>query len=170
MITPAQANDLQFSRSTLTDADLSPGPDEGSSVPADTVAEVFNVQVGASDAGNLADALAMVVGVPADKFKSTAKAKPTVDFADGGEADVDDATQFQIAKRRRQSRGGRDITGRLLEDQYSEVPLSEREDLTPREPGVREDEVLTILAYNPSSAITVSLENSTIRLPIQTGL
>lgn len=169
MISEKEANQLGYQPGTVTHADLSAGPDEGSSLPADTVGEVFNVQVGDASAGSLSAALATIVGVPADRYKETVKAKMTMDLQDGGSADVDSNTQFALAKRRRQERGGRKITSWMLEDDYSEIQIVNRPDLTPRQPGLREDEFLTVLAYNPSSAVTVSLANSTVRIPVQTG-
>lgn len=169
MITQKEARRLQFEKSTLTDADLSSGPDEDTSIPADTVAEVANVRIGGDNAGNVSDVLALVVGVPSDEYKSTTRAKQTVDLQDGSSSDVDSNTQFRWAKRRRQSRGGREITGWQLEDNFSEIAISEREDLNPSQPGVREDELLTLLVYNATSAVTVNLANSNVRLPIQSG-
>lgn len=169
MITQRQANQLRYRNATVTTADLSAGPDEGASVGADTVAEVAHVRVGADDAGTLSAALAAVVGVPGERFKETVRAKPEFDFNDTTPADVDAATQVAVGKRGRQERGGKRITEWYIEDDVSEVNIINRPDMTPMEPGVREDEFLTVLAYNPSSSFTVSLADSTVRIPVQIG-
>lgn len=155
--------------SVIRDTAMSAGADEGTSVPADTVAEVATIQVGADGSGNLTDALAVMVGAPADKFKSLVGSKATVDFQNGTPADVPEGTLWRVSKRKRQSRGGKDVTNWKDEDEYSETAKENREDLTPTNPAVKEDEVLQILAYHPTTAFTINLANSTIALPAIIG-
>lgn len=169
MITEREAQRLPFKSGSITTSDLSPGPDEGTTVSADFPAEVANVQIGGDNAGNLSDVLAVVVGVPAERFKETTKSKATVDLQNSTPADVPEDTLFWFGKRGRQSRGGPEITSRLLEEDYSDVPKVNREDLTPKAPGVREDQLLTLNAYNPSTSFTVSLSDSSLRVPVQLG-
>lgn len=169
MITQQEANRLRYRPDTVTDADLSAGPDEGVAVPSGTVGEVFNVQVGGENAGTLSDVLAAVVGVPGERFKETTKSKATLDLQDATPADVPSNTYVRIGKRRRSQRGGPDIHTGLLEDDYSDVAKINRPDMTPREPGIRESELLTVQVYNPSADVTVSLADSTVQIPVQTG-
>lgn len=169
MITKQQARNLRYVPDTVTDADLSAGPDEGAAVPAGTVGEVFNVRIGDADAGTLSDVLAAVVGVPGERFKETTRSKATFDLNDGTPADVPSNTYVRIGKRRRNQRGGPDIHTGLLEDDYSEEAKINRPDMTPRQPGIREDEYLTVMVYNPSSDVTVSLADSVVQIPVQVG-
>lgn len=169
MITEKEAQRLPFKKGAVTTADLSAGPDEGTTVSPDFPAEVANVRVGGGSAGNLSDVLAVVVGVPAERFKETAKAKATVDLQNSTPADVPADTLWWVGKRGAQSRGGPEITSRRLEDDYSEEPKVNREDLTPSPPGIREDQILTLNVYNPSTSFTVSLSDSQVRLPVQVG-
>lgn len=169
MVTTQQAKRLDYEPAQLTDADLSPGQDEGDTIAADSVAELFAVEVGGDSAGTLKDALAAVVGVPGEDFKETTKSKMTMDIQNSTPADVPQNTYFRLAVRSSKERGGTAITSWFLEDDYSEVNKVNREDLEPQEPGAREKKYLTVQAYNPDTSFSGVLANSTVQIPIQVG-
>lgn len=165
VVTKKQAQSFDYRPAVIRDNVFSAGPQEGETIPADTPAEVAHVEIG-SDTG-VQDFLALVVGVPGEDFKETTKAKPTIDLQNSTPADVPDGTVFWFGVRKSQENGGDQIGNRTDEDKTSEVSVTKREDLTPKQPGVRESYLLTLNTYNASTSHEVSLSDSTIELPVQ---
>lgn len=165
MITQRQAQKLSYSVTVLHDNVFSPGQDEGQTIPADTPAEVAHVEIG-EDTG-VQDLLAIVLGVPGEQFKETTKAKATVDLQNSTPADVPVGTDFWFGVRKKQERGGVEITPHMDESDYSDVNVINREDFTPKRPGVRQNYLLTLNTYNPAVSHEISLSECTIKLPVQ---
>lgn len=160
----AWAQDL-FDRTTITDATLRAGSDDGSSYSAgDRPAEVAIAEVG--EDGELSDYKAMVFGQFPFSGGETTRAKPTVDIQNATPADVPAGTQFAFGGRRVGSTEQSKSVGYLNEDDYHAVSKELRDPIEPNRPFIVDGQLGTILARNAQTGFTPSFGDSSFSVKV----
>lgn len=151
-----------FDRTTISDASLSPGQDDGTTISAGNTGELVEAQVGQD--GELVEYEAVIVGQPPFSTGQTTRAKPTVDIQNSTPADVPAGTQFAFAGRKPGTREGKRATGWYNEDDYSDTAKSDRDPVEPTTPFILADQYLTVWGQNQQTSFTPSASDSTYEL------
>lgn len=165
--------DNQFEPITLAETDFLAAPDEGTSIPAGEIAEVFRSEI--EEDGQLASYDALQLGQRLDPTGDSAKGKLFVDLKDGGDAAVDPRTQVRFIARPKNGNRRTALTDWMtIRDLARDDPRQRRplppvkdEDGDPRV--VSSGRIVAMEVRNGATSITVSKSNSVVSVPAIAG-
>lgn len=156
----------RFVARTIKDGDLTAATLDNTAVGADVPALQAYLEVG--EDSPTSDALALVVGQPADDQLQTVKGRPEVDLETGADAEAAAGTEWALGRSKQSEVGQPDITDFEQESDY-DPNQTNKERIPPLEPvaskPILAGEYLQLYSRSPSSQ-TLELANHTLRIPV----
>lgn len=155
----------KFVPRTIKDGDLTAATLDNTAVGADVPALQAYLEVG--EDSPTADALAMVVGQPADRQLQTVQGRPEVDLETGADGEAAAGTEWALGRSKQDEVGKPEILDFQQESDFDPNQTNKERipPLTPfpRKP-IRAGEFFQLFTRSPSSQ-TLELANHTLRFP-----
>lgn len=163
-------NSLSYERNTLHAADFNASRDDDTSLSAGTVGEIAEAEVG--DTATLSQYQGVFVGQPASNATGDRKGNEVYMKLQSGGGDVADTVQWAFAARNKGELGGGkqgSITGFITHRGQDNADPAQRRPMNTSQPVVPDGRLLTLLAKDETSSVTVDLSESEFELPIMGG-
>lgn len=160
---------MDFEGGRLTLADFNDGKDEGSTISAQTVAEVATAEIG--EDGQLTSYNAVRLGRPLDPTGRSAKGKLFANIKNTSNSDVDDRTEVRLVVRPKNGNRRTPLTDWYSENELNQSSTQDRIPLSPvtnaqGQPLVGgEGRILAVEARNPATSFEFGRSNSQLRVP-----